>query len=78
MPAATKGGGWKTSRMVLPGGANISTFTGTISTSGTGATYAGTERGNPSSLLINLTTQKLYINTNTLASPTWTVVGAQS
>lgn len=29
-------------------------------------------------LLIDITNAKLYINTNTLASPTWTVVGTQT
>jgi hypothetical protein len=29
-------------------------------------------------LLIDTTNAKLYINTNTLASPTWTVVGTQT
>lgn len=39
----------------------------------TGATFAG-----PGSLYIDRTNKKLYINTNTKASPTWTVVGSQS
>lgn len=39
----------------------------------TGATFAG-----PGSLYIDKTAGKLYINTNTKASPTWTVVGSQS
>lgn len=39
----------------------------------TGATVAG-----PGSLYIDITAGKLYINTNTKASPTWTVVGSQS
>lgn len=41
--------------------------------SGTGAGYAG-----PGSLYINITAGKLYTNTGTAASPTWTVVGSQS
>lgn len=43
-------------------------------TSGTGVGIAG-----PGSLCIDrtTTTAKLYINTNTKASPTWIVVGAQ-
>lgn len=45
----------------------------TNGTSGTGAGNAG-----PGSLLIDTTNSKLYINTNTLASPTWTVVGTQT
>lgn len=45
-------------------------------TSGIGAGWAG-----PGSLCIGLdvgNSFKLYINTNTKASPTWTVVGSQS
>jgi hypothetical protein len=42
-------------------------------TSGTGAGYAG-----PGSLCIDKTNAKLYINTNTAASPLWTVAGAQT
>lgn len=46
-------------------------------TSGTGAGWAG-----PGSLCIGLdtggSTFKLYINTNTKLSPTWTVVGTQT
>ena len=80
MAESTKGGGFRASTIRLRGGAgcSISSFTGTIDTSGTDATWAGTDRALPGSLLINLTTLKIYINTNTKASPTWTVVGAQS
>jgi hypothetical protein len=39
----------------------------------TGANFAG-----KGSLYVNITTGILYINTGTLASPTWTVVGSQS
>ncbi len=44
-------------------------------TSGDGAGWAG-----PGSIYIDRTasTGKAYINTNTKASPTWTVIGAQS
>ncbi len=45
----------------------------TNGTSGTLVAIAG-----PGSLLIDRTNSKLYINTNTKASPTWTVVGTQS
>lgn len=45
----------------------------TNGTSGTFASYAG-----KGALLIDTTNAKLYINTNTLASPTWTVVGTQT
>jgi len=42
-------------------------------TTGTGAGWAG-----PGSICSDLTGKKLYINTNTKASPTWTVVGTQT
>ena len=42
-------------------------------TSGTFAGFAG-----PGTLLIRTDTPTLYINTNTKASPTWTVVGTQT
>lgn len=47
----------------------------TDGTSGDGAAWAG-----PGSIYIDRTasTGKAYINTGTLASPTWTVIGAQS
>ncbi|MBS1117393.1 MAG: hypothetical protein H6Q87_1777 [candidate division NC10 bacterium] len=45
----------------------------TDGTSGDGAGHAG-----PGSLLVDFTNANLYINTNTAASPTWTVVGTQS
>jgi len=41
--------------------------------SGTGATWAG-----PGSEYTDQTAGKLYINTGTAASPTWTVVGSQT
>jgi hypothetical protein len=42
-------------------------------TSGTGAGIAG-----PGSLITDITNKKLYIRTNTKASPTWTLVGSQT
>lgn len=45
-------------------------------TDGTSGTYAG--RAGPGSVLSDVTNTNLYINTGTLASPTWTVVGTQS
>lgn len=45
-------------------------------TDGTGGTGAGVAP--PGSLYIDTTGAKLYINTNTMASPTYTVVGAQT
>lgn len=46
-------------------------------------THAGVPTGgagwaSPGSEVTDITNKKLYINTNTLASPTWTVVGTQS
>mgnify|MGYP001578652021 CR=1 FL=1 len=51
----------------------INRFAGTPTN---GTTFAG-DCG-PGSLVIDTTNGKLYINTNTKASPTWTVVGGQS
>lgn len=45
-------------------------------TNGTAGTLNGDAE--PGSLLVDTTNAKLYINTNTKASPTWTVVGAQT
>lgn len=65
------------------GGVNIGNgaylFTGTAAptdgTSGTGAGWAA-----PGSVYIRCSTtnSKIFVNTNTTASPTWTVVGAQT
>lgn len=57
----------------LLGEAMIFTKAGAPVNGTTGANNAG-----PGSLLIDITGAKLYINTNTKASPTWTVVGSQS
>lgn len=46
-------------------------------TNGTSGTYANQNAG-PGAQLIDITNGKQYINTNTAASPTWTVVGSQS
>lgn len=45
-------------------------------TSGTSGSFAG--HAGIGCLLIDKVNGKLYINTNTKASPTWTVVGAQT
>jgi len=45
-------------------------------TNGTSGTFV--KMAGPGCLLIDTTNKKLYINTNTKASPTWTVVGTQS
>ncbi len=42
-------------------------------TSGTGKGWAGT-----GSTLLDTVAAKWYVNTNTMASPTWTVIGSQS
>lgn len=44
---------------------------------GTSGTFANQNAG-PGAMLIDTTNGKEYINTNTAASPTWTVVGSQS
>lgn len=43
---------------------------------GTNGTYANVAA--KGSLLLDTTNAKLYVNTGTLASPTWTVVGSQT
>lgn len=43
-----------------------------------GASGTGAGKAPKGSLLSDVTNAKLYINTGTLASPTWTVVGSQS
>lgn len=45
-------------------------------TNGTSGTFAG--QAGPGCLLIDTTNAFLYINTNTLLSPTWTKVGTQT
>jgi hypothetical protein len=74
MPQTGSSGAFKVGSLLI-GGVCISTFTGTIDTANT---YKNTVKALPKSLLIDLTGGKLYINTNTKASPTWTVVGTQS
>jgi hypothetical protein len=46
---------------------------GAPSNGSTGADFAG-----KGSLYVDISSGILYINTNTLASPTWVVVGSQS
>ena len=71
---------FKTGALLVGSGSNgsaaISPFTGTIA-NGASGTFVNTSKAKPGSLIINLTTLKLYINTNTKASPTWTIVGTQ-
>uniref|UniRef100_A0A6M3INL2 Uncharacterized protein n=1 Tax=viral metagenome TaxID=1070528 RepID=A0A6M3INL2_9ZZZZ len=45
-----------------------------VPTNGTAGTYYGV--ADPGDLLINTTNMQLYINTNTQASPTWSLVSA--
>lgn len=45
-------------------------------TDGTSGTFA--DIAPPGALLIDTSNTKLHINTNTKASPTWTVVGTQA
>jgi hypothetical protein len=75
MGMTTRGDGFRVTSIKFRGGAGIVAFTGTINTS---TTFANTDRALPGTLLIDRTGKKLYINTGTKASPTWTVVGTQS
>lgn len=61
--------------MVVKNDVHVSSGSGAPSngTSGTGVGSAG-----PGSLYVDIANGKWYSNTNTMASPTWTVVGAQS
>ena len=45
-------------------------------TNGTSGTFAN--QAGPGALLLDTTNAKLYVNTNTKASPTWTVAGTQT
>ena len=47
-----------------------------VPTGGTSGTLVGI--AGPGSICIDYSNAKAYINTNTAASPTWTVVGAQT
>jgi hypothetical protein len=75
MNEATKGISGPVHAIQFRGGPRIVCFTGTINTA---TTYANTNNARPGTLLLDATGLKLYINTGTKASPTWTVVGAQS
>lgn len=75
MASTTAGDGFLVTGLSFRRGGGIVTFTGTINTS---TTYAATNKAKPGMLLVDLTGKKLYINTGTKASPTWTVVGSQS
>jgi hypothetical protein len=79
MARSQRGGGFNATYIALGdsvnGHCNIVPFTGTIDTSNT---FKGTDKSLPGTLLIDLTGLKLYINTGTQASPTWTIVGTQS
>lgn len=62
---------WAMLRMLINSGTPILTNAG-APTSGTSGTYFG--QAGPGALLIDYTNAKLYQNTNTLASPTWSLV----
>jgi hypothetical protein len=77
----TFSGGYQTKRAVNTMTAT-SSLTGTLptlaiaeTTPGVNATGLGSAKG---ALLVDTTNAKLYINTGTPASPTWTVVGTQT
>jgi len=57
----------------LPNCVYFVTAAGAPSNGVTGANAYG-----PGSIYVNISTGKAYINTNTKASPTWTVIGAQT
>lgn len=62
---------------VFFGGSNAGLFTNAgVPTNGVSGTLAGA--AGKGSLVADVTNGKLYINTGTLASPTWTVVGTQT
>jgi hypothetical protein len=67
-------GAFKVGSLLL-GDISVAPFVGTIDTSNT---WKDTVKATPGSLLVDRTGLKLYINTGTKASPTWTVVGNQS
>ena len=73
--ASEKGGGWKTQLIDLPGGTLVFTTTG-APTNGTSGTKAG--RAGKGSLLLRTDNGSMYQNTNTKASPTWTLIGTVS
>lgn len=61
---------------VIPGASALPLVFAGTPVDGTSGTFAGLAvKGQ---LLIDSVAGKLYINTNTLASPTWTLVGSQS
>lgn len=74
MAASGGSGSFKVGSLLL-GGISIAAFVGTINTS---TTWAGLVKATPGSILIDRTGLKAYINTGSKASPTWTVIGAQS
>jgi len=58
-------------RELLNNGTPILSFAG-VPVSGTSGTYVG--QAGPGAILIDYTNANLYMNTNTLASPTWTIM----
>src|SRR5690348_4133615 len=69
---AVKGGGWRTTRLFLPNDVIIALQGAGAPTDGTtGAGVAG-----PGSLYVDTANGAIYSNTNTKASPTWSVLPA--
>src|SRR6266849_3916183 len=66
---------WAMLRNLINQGTPIVTNAG-APTNGTSGTYVN--QAGPGALLIDVTNSNLYMNTNTLASPTWTRVGGAS
>ncbi len=66
---------WAMLRNLINQGAPILTNAG-APTNGTSGTYVN--QAGPGAILIDVTNANLYMNTNTLASPTWTRIGGAS
>lgn len=71
----TKYANYIAKRFTLPNNVVLMSGVGAPTNGTTGAGFAG-----PGSLYMDATatTSKLYINTNTMASPTWVAVGTQT
>src|SRR5579859_7709027 len=66
---------WAMIRNLINQGCPIVTNAG-APTNGTSGTYVN--QAGPGSVLIDVTNKNIYVNTNTLASPTWTAIGGAS
>lgn len=71
--ASTRGGGWKTNYLLLPNGVVLGLNGSGAPVNGVAGTGAGL--AGPGSLYIRTSNGAQYRNTNTKASPTWTLIG---